>query len=86
MAPSRLRAPPDTCWARSLANEGNEHLHSKSFLRSGLGFQLYKVEFENDQVRVLRIHYGPHKCRTRIPVSVIVLCTSPLLHPPQNIT
>ena len=21
----------------------------------------YKVEFENDQVRVLRIHYGPHE-------------------------
>ena len=23
--------------------------------------QHYKVEFENDQVRVLRIHYGPHE-------------------------
>ena len=23
--------------------------------------QHYKVEFENDQVRVLRVHYGPHE-------------------------
>jgi quercetin dioxygenase-like cupin family protein len=37
----------------------------------------YKVEFENDQVRVLHIHYGPHEkgAMHSHPASVVVYLT-----------
>ncbi len=38
----------------------------------------YKVQFENDQVRVLRIHYGPHEKSVmhEHPASVVVFLTN----------